>query len=66
MKNWTTDNQLAYQFDTANTSHNLLFLVLNIKRQTALLITMMLARMVRLTLIYLIQTSHRSIPTHYD
>ena len=25
MKNWTTDNQLAYQFDTANTSHNLLF-----------------------------------------
>ncbi|MFK3915327.1 TonB-dependent siderophore receptor [Psychrobacter sp. NPDC078501] len=25
MKNWTTDNQLAYKFDTANTSHNLLF-----------------------------------------
>ncbi|MGO3046412.1 TonB-dependent siderophore receptor [Psychrobacter celer] len=25
MKNWTTDNQLAYQFDTENTSHNLLF-----------------------------------------
>ncbi|WP_114701939.1 TonB-dependent siderophore receptor [Psychrobacter proteolyticus] len=25
MNNWTTDNQLAYQFDTANTSHNLLF-----------------------------------------
>lgn len=25
MNNWTTDNQLAYQLDTANTSHNLLF-----------------------------------------
>ena len=25
MHNWTTDNQLAYQLDTANTSHNLLF-----------------------------------------
>ncbi|MGP4734402.1 MULTISPECIES: TonB-dependent siderophore receptor [unclassified Psychrobacter] len=25
MNNWTTDNQLAYTFDTANTSHNLLF-----------------------------------------
>lgn len=25
MKNWTTDNQLAYTFDTKNTSHNLLF-----------------------------------------
>ncbi|MGP5209508.1 TonB-dependent siderophore receptor [Psychrobacter alimentarius] len=25
MSNWTTDNQLAYQLDTANTSHNLLF-----------------------------------------
>lgn len=25
MKNWTTDNQLAYKFNTANTSHNLLF-----------------------------------------
>jgi len=25
MNNWTTDNQLAYKFDTANTSHNLLF-----------------------------------------
>lgn len=25
MKNWTTDNQLAYTFDTENTSHNLLF-----------------------------------------
>lgn len=25
MTNWTTDNQLAYQLDTANTSHNLLF-----------------------------------------
>ncbi|WP_186474576.1 TonB-dependent siderophore receptor [Psychrobacter sp. KCTC 72983] len=25
MKNWTTDNQLAYKFDTVNTSHNLLF-----------------------------------------
>lgn len=25
MSNWTTDNQLAYKFDTANTSHNLLF-----------------------------------------
>jgi len=25
MRNWTTDNQLAYKFDTANTSHNLLF-----------------------------------------
>ena len=25
MNNWTTDNQLAYKLDTANTSHNLLF-----------------------------------------
>ena len=25
MDNWTTDNQLAYTFNTANTSHNLLF-----------------------------------------
>lgn len=25
MSNWTTDNQLAYQLNTANTSHNLLF-----------------------------------------
>lgn len=25
MSNWTADNQLAYQLDTANTSHNLLF-----------------------------------------
>ena len=25
MSNWTTDNQLAYKLDTANTSHNLLF-----------------------------------------
>lgn len=25
MSNWITDNQLAYQLDTANTSHNLLF-----------------------------------------
>lgn len=25
MNNWTTDNQLAYKFNTANTSHNLLF-----------------------------------------
>lgn len=25
INNWTTDNQLAYQLDTANTSHNLLF-----------------------------------------
>ncbi len=25
MNNWTTDNQLAYQLDTANISHNLLF-----------------------------------------
>ncbi len=25
MNNWTTDNQLAYTFDTASTSHNLLF-----------------------------------------
>jgi len=25
MNNWTTDNQLAYQLKTANTSHNLLF-----------------------------------------
>ncbi|WP_228284708.1 TonB-dependent siderophore receptor [Psychrobacter sp. bablab_jr012] len=25
MSNWSTDNQLAYKFDTANTSHNLLF-----------------------------------------
>ncbi|WP_299330038.1 TonB-dependent siderophore receptor [uncultured Psychrobacter sp.] len=25
MDNWTTDNQLAYTFDTENTSHNLLF-----------------------------------------
>ena len=25
MHNWTTDNQLAYQLKTANTSHNLLF-----------------------------------------
>ena len=25
MNNWTTDNQLAYTFDTENTSHNLLF-----------------------------------------
>ena len=25
MNNWTTDNQLSYKLDTANTSHNLLF-----------------------------------------
>ena len=25
MNNWTTDNQLAYKFNTTNTSHNLLF-----------------------------------------